>query len=214
MSPYHLVHLNREDYITSTSKITDTKTLNFSKMSLQWWDRHFSWKVHGCVVLSDAQGEHLCYVFYKIDRYHQYMTIHNIFTPQIQRRKGYAKELLTMIFDIAVVKKVRRFKLVSVSKSLDFYLSLGFIYWGLNSVGDYYCNLPVPADGLAGLMAMTKSTDMHMLVGGHSNDIFSKIKDNDLKLDKTQSQIYEEDKTKMKNHYRLNDLNHYKQASQ
>lgn len=211
MSPYHLIHLDREAYIDSTSKITDTKTLNFSKMSLKWWDRHFSWKSHGCVVLSDSDDQHLCYVFYKIDRYNQYMTIHNIFTPLIQRRNGYAKELLKMIFDLAVHGNVRRFKLISISKSLDFYLALGFVYWGLNSVGDYYCNLPVPLNGLAGLETMTKSSDMNMLVGRHLQEIYEKVKDNDTRLDEEQTKLYEDDKIKMNKNYRLKDLNLYNQ---
>lgn len=212
MSAYHLVHLDREAYIDSTAKIADIKTLNFSKMSLEWWDRHFSWKSHGCVVLSDADEQHLCYVFYKIDRYNQYMTIHNIFTPLIQRRKGYAKELLSMIFDIAVRGNVRRFKLVSISKSLDFYLALGFVYWGLNSVGDYYCNLPVPVNGLSGLETMTKSSDMNILVGRHLQEIYGKVKDNDTRLDQEQTKLYEDDKIKMNKNYRLKDLDLYNQV--
>ena len=206
MSPYHLIHLDREAYIFSTSKIADIKTLNFSKMSLGWWDKHFNWKAQGCVVLSDADGEHLSYVFYKIDRYHQYMTIHNIFTPLVQRRNGYAKELLNMLFDIAVIKKVRRFKLVSVSKSLDFYMALGFVYWGLNSVGDYYCNLPVPSDGLYGLEAMTRDTNIETLIGRHLNEIYTKVNGNDIKLDLIKSKLYDEDKVKMLTRYRLTDL--------
>ena len=212
MSPYHLIHLDRQAYITSISNIADTKTLNFSKMSLDWWDKHFNWKAHGCVVLSDCNEQHLCYVFYKIDRYHQYITIHNIFTPLAQRRNGYAKELLSMIFNIAVLEKVRRFKLVSISKSLDFYMALGFIYWGLNSVGDYYCNLPMPLNGLTGIKVMTKSTDMNMLVGRHLKEIVTKVKDNDIRLDLKQSKVYEEDKIKMKRNYRLKDLNFYNQV--
>jgi len=212
MSVHHLIHLNREAYLDSTAKIADIKTQNFSKMSLEWWDRHFSWKSKGCVVLSDANDQHLCYVFYKIDRYKQYMTIHNIFTPLIQRRNGYAKELLSMIFDIAAERNVRRFKLVSISKSLDFYLALGFIYWGVNSVGDYYCNLPMPSNGLAGLEAMTKSSDMNMLVGRHCHEIFEKVKGNDTKFNHEQTKRYEDDKMKMNKNYRSLELGLYNQV--
>ncbi len=203
MPTYHLLHLNRQAYINSTSKISDEKTLSFSKMSLDWWDRHFSWKAHGCVVLADVHGQHLCYIFYKIDRYHQYMTIHNIFTPLVERRKGYAKELLKMIFDTAVSERVRRFRLSSISNSLDFYLALGFIYWGLNSVGDYYCDLPMPANGLAGLQGMTDQLDMDRLVGSHLVSILNKVKDNDTNLSPEQSKRYEQDKVKMDGNYRF-----------
>jgi len=209
MSHYHLIHLDREAYITSIAKIADTKTLNFSKMSLDWWDKYFNWKAQGCVVLADADGNHLSYVFYKIDRYHQYLTIHNIFTPLTQRRNGYAKELLNMLFEIALIEKVRRFKLLSVSKSLDFYMALGFVYWGVNNVGDYYCNLPVPSDGLSGLEAMTKNTDIQTLIGRHLNEIYSKVNGNDINLDLIKSKLYEEDRLKMQKNYRLDDLHNY-----
>ncbi|HHD78987.1 MAG TPA: N-acetyltransferase [Epsilonproteobacteria bacterium] len=166
-------------------------------MSLDWWDRHFSWKRHKCLVLCDEDNRHLCYVFFNIDRYRMYMTIHNIFTPLVTRRHGYAHELLNEIFEIALEKRVRRFKLTSISTSLDFYLSLGFVYWGVNSVGDYYCDLPVPQNGLGALLSMTSVTDIHTLIDGN----ISKINGNELNLSDTQMQIYEKDKIKMGKHY-------------
>jgi hypothetical protein len=56
-----------------------------------------------------------------------------------------------LIFDLAITKDVKRFRLTSVSTSLDFYLSRGLVYWGVNSVGDFYCELPISEDGLTGL---------------------------------------------------------------
>lgn len=209
MSSYHLIRLNRQDYIDSTAKISDEKTLRFSKMSLRWWDSHFFWEKYGCMVLADQSENHLCYVFYKIDRYRQYLSIHNIFTPLIMRRKGYAYELLKMVFDIAVIEKVGRFKLTTISTSLDFYLSLGFIYWGINSVGDYYCDLPVPANGLGGLQIMTETLATSALIGTSLGNIFKKVKDSDTKLDSSQTRQYEQDKTKMNENYRFKSLSVY-----
>ncbi len=209
MPAYHLVRLNRQDYIDSTAQISDEKTLRFSKMSLQWWDSHFFWQRHGCMVLADERENHLCYVFYKIDRYRQYLSIHNIFTPLIMRRKGYAHELLKMLFEIAVLEKVGRFKLTSISTSLDFYLSLGFIYWGINSVGDYYCDLPVPTKGLGGMQIMTDTFSTEALIGTSLGTIFKKVKDDDAQLSSTQSRLYEQDKHKMQRGYRFTELSHF-----
>ena len=209
MSSYHLVRLNRQAYIDSTAKISDEKTLRFSKMSLQWWDSHFFWQRHGCMVLADDKENHLCYVFYKIDRYRQYLSIHNIFTPLIMRRKGYAHELLKMVFEIAVAQKVGRFRLTSISTSLDFYLSLGFIYWGINSVGDYYCDLPVPAKGLGGLQVMTDTLGNGSLIGESLGNIFKKVQNSDTKLGPIQTRQYEEDKLKMNENYRFKPLSLY-----
>jgi len=178
-------------------------------MSLQWWDSHFFWQRHGCMVLADDKENHLCYVFYKIDRYRQYLSIHNIFTPLIMRRKGYAHELLKMVFEIAVAQKVGRFRLTSISTSLDFYLSLGFIYWGINSVGDYYCDLPVPAKGLGGLQVMTDTLGNGSLIGESLGNIFKKVQNSDTKLGPIQTRQYEEDKLKMNENYRFKPLSLY-----
>ena len=206
MPDYRLIHLDRNAYKASVAKIADPRTRGFAKLSLEWWDRHFSWRVHGCVVLADETGGHLCYIFYKIDRYGEYLTIHNIFTPLALRRRGYAHALLKIVFDRAHDKHVRRFRLASVSQSLDFYLSLGFVYWGLNSVGDYYCDLPIPADGLEGVEAMVRRNDSSGLLGERFDSVYAKIYGNETRLETTEQQRYEADKRKMHGSYRLETL--------
>lgn len=206
MSIYHLKNLDRKAYIDSVANIDDEKTRRFAKMSMEWWDRHFSWNQHGCVVLLNEQDEHLSYIFYKIDRYNTYLTIHNLFTPLAERRNGYAHLLLKMIFDIAIKKEVSRFNLSSVSQSLDFYLYLGFIYWGLNTQKDYYCDMPIPKDGLDTLNSMVNDSSTSDLVGKSMNKIYTKIKGNTNEMDKTQTLLYKNDKTKMGNSYMLKEL--------
>lgn len=203
MSIHHFEYLGREAYISSIATISDPKSLKFANMSLAWWDRHFSWKRNKCLVLCDENNKHLCYVFYKIDRYHMYVTIHNIFTPLGMRHNGYAHELLSEVFNIAIDKNVRRFKLSSISKSLDFYLSLGFVYWGINSVGDYYCDLPLPKKGLDDLENMISEADTATLIGANMDKIYKKVNGNDLKLDEQKLCRYENDKIKMGDHYML-----------
>jgi len=207
MPLYHLDHLDRNAYLDSIAKITDPKTVRFATMSMEWWDRHYSWKAQGCMALTNEGGDHLCYIFYSIDRYHEYMTIHNIFTPLDERRKGYAYELLSTVFDLAHTAHVRRFRLVSISRSLD-----GFVYWGLNSVGDYYCDLPMPKTGLGGLADMVEKADMAFLVGKKLDAICAKVKDNELKLTVEKSRIFETDKIKMKTFYMFDELQKFKSA--
>lgn len=69
---------------------------------------------------------------------------------------------------------MRRFRVTSVSKALDFYLPLGFVYWGVNSIGDYYCDLPLPADGLEGLAGMVEDSDILTLIGSAADCITRK----------------------------------------
>ncbi len=206
MSLYHLKHLDRDAYIASVATIRDAKTVKFANMSLAWWDTHHIWFQQGCVVLCDAQQNHLCYVFYKIDRYREYMQVHNIFTPSAERRKGYAYALLELIFEHALTQKVKRFKLTSISRSLDFYIALGFVYWGINSVGDYYCDLPIPAEGLESLDAMVKGSNIQELMGKSAAQIHKKTDGNEGRLTPQQNLIYESDLLKMGSSYRRTDF--------
>jgi GNAT superfamily N-acetyltransferase len=206
MSRYHLENLGRSAYLASIASIKDANSAAFAGQALKWWDRHFSWNAHGCVVLADAQNNHLCYIFYKIDRYHEYLTIHNLFTPLQKRRKGYAKDLLRIVFDLAVSERVRRFKFVSVPKSLDFYLSLGFVYWGLTSTGDYYCDLPLPSGGLDDVNAMVKRSSIGTLAGEKLETIRTRVDGNDSGFG------YGNDRRKMGERYLLNELQELKRT--
>jgi GNAT superfamily N-acetyltransferase len=198
---FHITHLDREAYLSSVAVIGDLRTRRFAELSLHWWDRHFSWRAQGCSVLCNEQNDHLCYLFYKIDRYGDYITFHNIFTPKAERRQGYASALLGMIFSLAVSKHVRRFRITCVSQALDFYLPLGFAYWGVNSIGDYYCDLPVPDSGLDGLDAMVRNTDTETLAGSAAASIRNKVDDNEMHLDAEQVKIYDNDVQKMGRRY-------------
>lgn len=201
MLEYHLIYLNRNEYISSTASIKDTKTVNFADMSLKWWDKKFGWYEKGCVVLSDSDNTHLAYLFYKVDRYDNYLTIHNIFTPDVNRRHGYAHALMLLIFNLAAVQKVKRFRITCISNSLDFYLSLGFIYWGVNSVGDFYCDLPIPTDGLNGVSQMIEEYTTLELIGKNLEIISKKIADNSAQLNKMQAITYDIDVIRLDKSY-------------
>ena len=203
MPNHHLVYLNREEYISSTALIQDKRSINFADMSLKWWDKKFGWYEKGCAVLSDESNKHLCYLFYKIDRYNNYLTIHNLFTPENQKRHGYAQALMLLIFNLASVQKVKRFRLTCISNSLDFYLSLGFVYWGVNSVGDYYCDLPMPAKGLVGVKEMIKEFSIEELIGKSFAIISKKTANNSKNLTQTQSLKYAKDILKLDKSYLL-----------
>ncbi|MDD2830159.1 MAG: hypothetical protein PHW18_11350 [Sulfuricurvum sp.] len=180
--------LNRDEYLLSVSTITDTESKRFAIQALAWWDRHFSWKAQGCNVLIDNEGKHVCYIFSKIDRYSEYLTVYNLFTPLIDRRQGFAEELLDSTINHALSKHVRRIHFTSVSDSLDFYTSLGFIFWGINDIGHYYCDLPIPKNGLIGFEEMIKFSTNTTLLGSKMEKIYSKVVDNEGKLTLKQNQ--------------------------
>jgi len=211
MSIYHLENLSRANYLLSMEDIKDARTLKFANMSLVWWDKHFGWYTKGCIALCDETNTHLSYIFFKVDKHNEYITVHNIFTQTSMRRNGYAQELLKMIFAFALGLHVKRFKLTSISNSLDFYLSMGFTYWGVNSVGDYYCDLPLPFDGLDGVAFMTLNSDTVTLIGRKFEKIHTKVLDNNIHLSNLQNVIYENDLIKMGKSYMLDELLYIKE---
>ncbi len=203
MPIFHLEHLSRAAYISSISTIVDPQSIKFAKTSLAWWDERSRWQSEGCMTLCDADNNHLCYIFFTIDHYRMYLTIHNFFTPLVSRRKGYAYALLNEIFNLALEKHMTRFKFSSISTSLDFYLALGFVYWGVNSVGNYYCDLPIPVKGLSSLNVMVTQSDTATLLGKNMDKIYEKIDGNILRLNTIQLITYESDKIKMGKSYML-----------
>lgn len=213
MSAYHLESLGRDAYIASIATIQDSQTLRFADQSLAWWDRHFSWNAQGCTVLCDEHHTHLCYLFSRIDRYGEYLTLYNLFTPLTLRRKGYATEILRLILGQALKKHVRRITFSSVSSSLDFYQLLGFIYWGVNDIGDYYCNLPLPKSGLDGIRGMIQESDIKTLIGSNLIKINDKIDGNERRLTPAQILIYEADILKLGKSYLREELKILKKLS-
>lgn len=206
MKPYHLCFLGRDEYVESVSRIADEKTQRFADQSLSWWDRHASWKANRCAVLCDGEENHLCYLFSRIDRYHEYITLYNLFTPLLHRRHGYASALLRIVLASAVEGHVRRITFSSVSGSLEFYKSLGFIYWGINDIGDYYCNLPLPSEGLDAIREMSLNESVVMLIGTSKKLIHSKVDGNEDRLTHEQRLRYEADKESLGNSYANNKL--------
>jgi hypothetical protein len=102
-----------------------------------------------------------------------------------------------MVFMLAVARHVSRFRITSISRALDFYLPLGFAYWGVNSEGDYYCDLPLPQQGLEGLGAMITESDTATLIGPAADFIEKKTGGTETRLSPEQTRIYEADIRKM-----------------
>lgn len=194
--------LSRSDYIDSIHTIRDTKSRRFAEQSLAWWDKHFNWKKDRCLVLVDDNDNHLSYLFGKSDRYLEYLTIHNLFTPLAHRNLGYAKALLSKQFDQSIVRKVKRFKLCAVSDALKFYDALGFVFWGINSVGDYYCDLPLPKSGLNGVDNMVQNSTNKELIGSKLDIIQNRTQDNGELLTDIQSKQFNKDKKWLGKKYR------------
>lgn len=189
--------IGRDEYIASVGAIEDSESCRFAGQAMAWWDRHFSWKAQGCDVLVGASDEHLCYMFSKIDRYSEYLTVYNLFTPLCEQRNGYAHELLRLTIEDALKHYVRRITFSSVSASLDFYLDMGFVFWGINDIGDYHCDLPIPKEGLEGMEEMTANSNIEMLVGQKMEKIYTKVHNNAANLTPVQLRRYAADQIRL-----------------
>ncbi|HHD72757.1 MAG TPA: GNAT family N-acetyltransferase [Epsilonproteobacteria bacterium] len=194
--------LSRSDYIDSISAISDPKSRRFGEKSLAWWDRHFNWKKDQCLALADKDEQPLTYLFGINDRYLQYLTIHNLFTPLVHRQQGYARELLSQQFAMSRLKNVKRFKLCAVPQALKFYDKLGFIYWGINTAGDYYCDLPLPQSGLDGVSAMVQSSTDKELIGNKIKTIQNRTRQNGERLTEMEKEQFDADKKWLGKKYR------------
>ncbi|MDD5052984.1 MAG: GNAT family N-acetyltransferase [Sulfuricurvum sp.] len=208
----HISQLTRDEYITSINSISDSESRRFANQSLAWWDRHFSWKAQACDVLVGEDESHLCYIFSKTDQYGQYLSVYNLFTPLSQQRNGYAHELLRLIIQRALSKHVRRINFCSVPDALDFYIALGFMFWGINDIGDYYCDLPIPKEGLEGFDNMINTLNLKSLIGEKVEKIYAKIHNNEIKLTQKQLIRYTHDRIKLEQKYTFNALFEFRQS--
>lgn len=205
-------NIGRDEYIASIENLSDPENRRFAAQALAWWDRHFSWRAQGCDVLIGEDDAHLSYLFSKTDRYHEYLTVYNLFTPSEKRRSGYAHELLERTVRQAAQNHTRRITFSSVSASLDFYLDLGFVFWGVNDIGDYYCDLPIPKEGLEGMREMIRSRDVESLIGPKMEKIYGKVYGNKENLSPIQSVQNLDDQLKMGNQCKFEALMEFKAA--
>jgi GNAT superfamily N-acetyltransferase len=199
-------NLTRDEYIDSISLILDPPSQRFADQAKSWWDRHFSWKTQGCDVLVDEQGHHVSYIFSKMDRYHEYLIIYNLFTPKHDQRHGHAHALLDHVISRSLDNNVKRITFSSVSDSLDFYLSLGFVFWGINTIGDYHCDLPIPKEGLIGFDSMVHTIDLEVLAGKHLEKIYAKVHGNEDKLSPKQALRHQKDCVKLTERWSMETL--------
>lgn len=174
----HIIELTRNEFLESAQKIEDYKSLTFSKHCLDWWDSYYSWTKFPPLCLIDEEEEHLCYLFYCISKDNEYLTIHNLLTPKINRFHGYAQTLLTHLFEKVANQNIKRFKMYCVSSSLSFYTKLGLEYWGVNDSGHYYCDYKMPQKSIEEIPSIVKNFSLNEINDTTLLEIYEKLKKN------------------------------------
>lgn len=196
-----VISLNREEYLTSVKKIADYKSLCFSKEAMLWWDNYYSWEKFPPLCLINDNEKHCCYLFYNISKNNDYLTIHNLFTPNIYRKNGYAYELLDYLFKDLSKKEIKRFKMYCVSSSIGFYNKLGLEYWGVNDLLQYYCDYKMPNFNIDEIPQIVKDSKLSEISDERVLEIFESLKNNGLNFDEKQKERFEDLKDKVKDKY-------------
>lgn len=187
-----IIELTRNEFLESAQSIEDYKSLSFSKHCLDWWDTYFSWTKFPPLCLVDDEEEHLCYLFYSISKNNDYLTIHNLLTPKANRFNGYAKEILTYLFAKVSSLKINRFKMYCVSSSLTFYSKLGLEYWGVNELGQYYCDFKMPKNSIEEIPSIVKNFSFEEINDKTLLDIYEKLKNNGNNLVDKKLSVFED----------------------
>lgn len=196
-----VIELNRDEYLISVKKIADFKSLSFSKNALEWWDNYYSWEKFPPLCLVNDKGKHVCYLFYTISKDNEYLTIHNLLTPNKHRSFGYAYKLLKYLFSHLSANKIKRFKMNCVSSSLDFYNKLGLEYWGINDLSQYYCDFKMPLLDISEIPQIVKDSKLSEISDERIMQIFEKLKNNGTALEEKMIDKFEDSKEKLEGKY-------------
>ncbi len=187
-----IIELTRNEFLESAQSIEDYKSLSFSKHCLDWWDAYFSWTKFPPLCLVDEEEEHVCYLFYSISKNNEYLTIHNLLTPKANRFNGYAKEMLTHLFQKVASQNIQRFKMYCVSSSLIFYSKLGLEYWGVNELGQYYCDYKMPKESIEEIPSIVQDFSFEEISDNTLLEIYEKLKNNGNNLVDKKLEVYED----------------------
>jgi hypothetical protein len=204
-----IVELSRTEYFDSVQQIEDLNSLKFAKQAMDWWDNYHSWTKFPPLCIRE-NDEDVCYLFYEVSNNKEYLTIHNILTPKAHRNKGYAFTLLEHLFLILAHEKINRFKLTCVSSSIDFYNKIGLNYWGVNHLGQYYCDFKMPHSNILEIPKIVADADVNEFSDESLLKIYEKLRLNGKEFDEKSKRTYNNCLKKMGKRYIFEKL--YKRA--
>lgn len=199
--------LNREQYLQSVMKMNHFQSLQFAKQSLDRWDEYFSWVKSPCLCLVNDDGLDVCYLFYYVSKDDKYLTIENILTPYPNRFNGYAKKMLTILFNVILLNsKIQRVKMYCVSSSLQFYMNLGIDFWGVNKIGQYYTEFPMPKCDICEIKLLMNNEHFQTVSQDYINLIYNKLKENGSLFDIKEKKIFNKSLLLLQERYRFKEL--------
>lgn len=126
-----IVYINSENEyeIRFHSKIEDKKSISFSKKSVRFHKRFYSFETHPVMAIED-NGEITAVLFYNLTKHN--LSIINILCPEKYRKRGYSKELIKEAYRQAYSLGKDHVRCNCEITALPFYDKLNFIYAGRN----------------------------------------------------------------------------------
>jgi len=131
-------------------RLTDVRAKAFSKKSMDFHLRFYSFSENPLFVSKTDEGEVAAVLFSSFTR-DGYVSIINLLTNPDVRRNGHAKKLMSaaVSFGWKIGKRRLRMNCEDNQSTVGFYNSLGFVYLGLTKSGCLYCNVPLTSGVLA-----------------------------------------------------------------
>ncbi len=196
-----IVTLSREEYLTSVKKMDDFYSLKFSKHALECWDDYYSWKLNPPLCLIDDNHKHVCYLFYSVSSDKSYLTIKYLLTPKPDRHHGFAYILLNHLFHLLSEQHIQRFRMYCLSSSLEFYTKLGLEYWGVNDIGQYYCDFKMPLLDISEIPQIVEDSSVNDFTKIRFDEIYEKLKNNGDNFNIKDTETYQKSLIKMGDKY-------------
>ena len=199
-------HLNPEQYLQSTSSITHIGSKEFATQAYEYCNNFIKWEEFPCISL-EVDNRIVCYLFYHLSKDKRYLSIDNILTDFEYRHNGYAKYLLSFLFKkFSQGSITQRVKMYCVSSSLKFYMKLGVDFWGVNHLGQYYTEFPIPKNGIDEIKTLMKNETLSTLYKRELQSIYKKLKLNGSSFNKNEKEVFDNSLKLLKNRYRFKEL--------
>lgn len=199
-------NLSPEQYLQLTSKITHTGSKEFAFQAYEYCNKFIKWDKFPCISL-EVDNIVVCYLFYHLSKDKRYLSIDNILTDFEYRHNGYAKYMLSFLFKkFSKGSITQRVKMYCVSSSLEFYMKLGVDFWGVNHIGQYYTEFPIPKNGIDEIKTLMKNETLSTLYKREVQSIYKKLELNGRSFNKKEKEVFDNSLKLLKNRYRFKEL--------
>jgi hypothetical protein len=85
-------------------------------------------------------------------------------------------------------------------------MNLGIDFWGVNRIGQYYTDFPMPDSNIKEIKELMNNEDLTQISTKNRNAIYNKLQDNGSEFNKKEMLIFKKSLTLLKERYRFKEL--------